>query len=71
MSVKIGVAPGLWDWTGGGNAFSHFVEECERLGWDSLWLTDRLVSERRILEPVTAMAAVATRTQTLNSVSLS
>ena len=44
MSVKIGVDPGLWDWTEGGDTFFRFVEECERLGWDSLWLTDRLVS---------------------------
>ena len=65
MSVKIGVAPGLWNWTDGGSSFFHFVEECERLGWDSLWLTDRLVSEHRVLEPVTAMAAIAARTQTL------
>ena len=64
MSVKIGVAPGNWAWESGEDFF-QFVEACEALGWDSLWLTDRLVSERFSLEPVTALAAVAARTRTL------
>jgi len=65
LSVKIGVAPGNWGWKGGGAAFLHFVDACEALGWDSLWLTDRLVSERSSLEPVTALAAAAARTQSM------
>lgn len=65
MSVKIGVAPGNWSWKGGGAAFLHFVDACEALGWDSLWLSDRLVSERLSLEPVTALAAAAARTQSM------
>ncbi len=65
MSVKIGIAPGNWTWQAGGSFFFQFVDACEKEGWDSLWLTDRLVSERRVLEPVTALAAVAARTQSL------
>ena len=64
MSVKVGIAPGNWTWESGADFF-RFVEACEELGWDSLWLTDRLVSERFSLEPVTALAAVAARTRTL------
>lgn len=44
MSIKIGIAPGPWTWAGGGVSFFQFVEACEALGWDSLWLSDRLVS---------------------------
>jgi len=62
MSVKVGVAPGLWSWEGGGASFFRFVEACEAQGWDSIWLSDRLISERLSLEPVTALAAVAART---------
>ena len=65
MSVKIGVAPGAWSWKGGGSSFFRFAEACEELGWDSLWLSDRLVSEQMSLEPVTALAAVAARTRTI------
>lgn len=64
LSVKIGVAPGNWSWDSGADFF-RFVEACEQLGWDSLWLTDRLVSEQFSLEPVTALAAVAARTRTI------
>jgi len=65
VQVKIGVIPGQWTWEGGGAAFLAFAERCEVLGWDSLWLSDRLVSDQMNLEPVTALAAVAARTSTL------
>ncbi len=65
MRVKIGVIPGQWAWDGGGEAFLNFAENCEAWGWDSLWLSDRLVSDQMNLEPVTALAAVAARTKTL------
>ena len=65
MSIRIGVTPGAWSWKGGGPAFFQFVEACEGLGWDSLWLSDRVISERMSLESVTALAAVAARTQKL------
>jgi len=65
MSVKVGVVPGAWEWKGGPAAFFHFVDACEVFGWDSLWLSDRLVSERLSLEPVTALAAAAARTQSM------
>jgi len=63
MSVRVGVAPGSWTWKGGGPFFFRFVEACEAQGWDSIWLSDRLISERPSLEPVTALAAVAACTK--------
>ncbi|MEK7214419.1 MAG: TIGR03619 family F420-dependent LLM class oxidoreductase, partial [Chloroflexota bacterium] len=65
MRVKIGVIPGQWAWEGGGESFLTFVERCEEWGWDSLWLSDRLVSDQMNLEPVTALAAAAARTKTM------
>ncbi len=65
MSVRIGIAPGNWQWRGGGAAYLRFVDACESNGWDSLWLSDRLVGERMSLEPVTALAVAAGRTTDL------
>ena len=55
MSVKVGVAPGAWRWAGGGSAFFRFVDASEALGWDSLWLSDRLISPQLSLDPVVAL----------------
>lgn len=63
MSIKIGVAPGNWAWKGGGQFFFRFVDSCEELGWDSFWLSDRLISLQPTLEPVTTLASVAARTK--------
>ena len=65
MSVKIGIAPGNWAWSNGGESFFEFVDQCEAQAWDSIWLSDRLVSDQMNLEPVTALAAVAGRTRAL------
>ena len=63
LKVRIGVAPGSWDWINGRGFFFEFVDAIEELGWDSLWLSDRLNSERISLEPISALAAVAGRTE--------
>ncbi|MEA2638830.1 MAG: hypothetical protein QOF51_224 [Chloroflexota bacterium] len=65
MSIKVGLAPGQWAWAGGGLAFLRFVDACEELGFDSLWLSDRVVSPQMSLEPLTALAAAAARTRHL------
>ncbi len=65
MGLRIGVTPGNWQWTGRAAGFFGFVDACEAQGWDSLWLSDRLVGDRLSLEPVTALAAVAARTTVL------
>jgi len=63
LKVRIGVAPGSWDWTDSQGFFFEFVDAIEELGLDSLWLSDRLNSKRISLEPISALAAVAGRTR--------
>lgn len=45
--------------------FWRWIELCERGGVDSLWQTDRLVSEEPFLECMTALAAIAGATKRL------
>jgi probable F420-dependent oxidoreductase len=47
------------------SAFWRFVERCEAGGVDSLWQTDRLVSDHPQLEPMSLMASLAGATQRL------
>ena len=64
MSVRIGLGiaghpfrgePEFWEW----------VDLCERSSVDSLWQSDRLVSQDPLLEPMSLMAALAGRTRRL------
>jgi len=55
MAFPFEDARGYWRW----------VELCEASAVDSLWQTDRLVSREPMLECMTAMAALAGRTQRL------
>jgi len=55
MAFPFEDARGYWRW----------VEFCEASAVDSLWQTDRLVSREPMLECMTAMAALAGRTQRL------
>lgn len=64
MSVRIGLALGGWPFSGNDNGpFWEFVDEAEALGFDSLWLSDRLISTSPIIEPITGIAAIAGRTR--------
>lgn len=47
------------------DTFWRWVELCERGGVDSLWQTDRLVSDEPFLECMTALAAIAGATRRL------
>ena len=66
MSVKIGIGFGGWP-------FPHkdpdllweYVDACEELDIDSLWLSDRIVSEAMNVEPMIALSFIAARTQKL------
>ena len=53
MEYPFDTASGFWKW----------VDLCESGGIDSIWQTDRLVSKQPILECMTALAAIAGRTQ--------
>jgi probable F420-dependent oxidoreductase len=64
MSVRVGLAIGGWPFaeTTSPAPFWEFIDHAEALGFDSLWLTDRLVSRSIFLEPLSTLAAVAGRT---------
>jgi len=64
MKIRIGyglsaVATAGWD----ADRFWTIVDACERLGWDSLWFSERATSDAA--DPVVAMAALAGRTTRL------
>jgi len=62
--MTIGVGLGLMELPfSSGAAFRRWVDLCEEGGVDSLWQTDRLVSEEPFLEVMSVMAALAGRTQ--------
>ncbi len=66
MSVRVGLAVGGWPFGAAESSrFWDFVDSAEALGFDSLWLSDRLVSTAPILEPISGLAAVAGRTRKL------
>lgn len=66
IKYRIGVMPGPWPAGSDGREFFwRFIDLCERTEIDSVWFSDRLSSPLPVLEPVTAMAAVAARTRRL------
>ena len=66
MAIRIGVGLGGWP-------FPHrepellwqYVDTAERLGIDSIWLTDRVVSRELSMEPLVALSFIAARTTKL------
>lgn len=66
VRYRIGVMPGPWpDGAAGPALFWRLLDLCERTDIDSLWFSERLSSPGPVLEPLTAMAAVAARTRRL------
>ncbi|MCS7002348.1 MAG: LLM class flavin-dependent oxidoreductase, partial [Dehalococcoidia bacterium] len=64
MSVKLGVGLGpLPPGDRSPDRFWRWIDVCEREGIDSVWLSDRIVGRGNTLEPMTAFAAIAGRTQ--------
>jgi probable F420-dependent oxidoreductase len=60
MSVAIGYVPGAFGQGGKDPDFlRQLVEVGDRYGYDSLWLSDRIVSDRFSLEPMIALSMVA------------
>lgn len=62
MKVRIGIAVGQWP-IGSADpaAIIDFIDALEALDVDSLWVSDRLVTSRLILEPVAFLSFVAGR----------
>jgi probable F420-dependent oxidoreductase len=68
IKYRIGIMPGSWPSGppgGGSDFFWRLIDVCERTEIDSIWFSDRLSSPLPVLEPMTAMAAVAARTRRL------
>ena len=66
MSVKIGIGFGGWPFPSADPAHLwDYTDECERLGVDSLWLSDRVVSDALNMEAVVALSFIAARTEKL------
>ena len=60
MSIAIGYVPGAFGQGGGDPGFlRELVEVGDRYGYDSIWLSDRIVSDRFSLEPMIALSMVA------------
>ena len=60
MSVAIGYVPGAFGQGGDNPDFlRQLVEVGDRYGYDSIWLSDRIVSDRFSLEPMMALSMVA------------
>ena len=60
--IAVGLGLNTFPFSGAG-AFWRWVDLCEEGGVDSLWQTDRLVSEEPFLEVMSVMAALAGRTE--------
>lgn len=60
--IRIGVGISGFPFSGPG-AYFRWVDFLERSGVDSLWQTDRLVSEQPFLESMSTMAALSGRTE--------
>ena len=66
MSVKIGIGFGGWPYpTQDPDELWQYVDACEELDIDSLWLSDRIVSEIMNVEPMIALSFIAARTKKL------
>ena len=66
MSVKIGIGFGGWPFpTQDPDELWQYVESCEALDIDSLWLSDRIVSEVMNVEPMIALSFIAAKTKKL------
>jgi probable F420-dependent oxidoreductase len=64
LAVKIGIGMSGWPFGDEGpDALWQWVEHAERSGIDSIWLTDRVVSDRLNVEPIVALSFVAARTK--------
>ena len=64
MSIGIGIGLNGWPFgSAGADAFWDYIDLAESLNIDSIWLSDRVVSDTLSLEPVVALSCVAARTR--------
>jgi len=63
VKIRIGYGLGTRTLTNDGESFGAFVDDLERLGFDSLWLSERISGEAP--DPIVALAFAAARTTRL------
>ena len=64
MKIRIGVGPGVGGAAGmGAEQFNGLIDACERIGWDSIWFSERVGGD--ILDPLAAMSVAIGRSQRL------
>lgn len=63
MKIRIGYGLGTQTMGGGPAAFAHLIDELERLGFDSLWLSERVTGAAP--DPLVGLAFAAGRTTRL------
>jgi probable F420-dependent oxidoreductase len=62
MKIRIGITLGEWPSNDdNGAALFEFVEWCESLDIDSVWVSDRIVSSSTTLDPIVLLAYLASR----------
>lgn len=64
MKIRIGVGPGVG--AAGGmdaEAFFSYIDTCERIGWDSIWFSERVGGD--ILDPLAAVSVAIGRSERL------
>ncbi len=66
MSIRVGVSLAGWQFPGQDpESLFEYAAQCEALGLDSIWLSERLAGPGPFLEPLAAIAMMAARTRTL------
>ena len=66
MKIRVGYTPGLFPPEAEGQGLlRRLVELGDEFGYDSIWLSDRVVGDRFLLEPVVALSMVAAYSDTL------
>ena len=66
MSIKIGIGFGGWPFPSDDpEHLWRYVDTCEELDIDSIWLSDRIVSPLLNMEPIVALSFAAARTKNL------
>jgi len=61
MKIRIGIGLGTMTTAGSANTFTAIVDRCEELGFDSLWMSERIGAP--VPDPLIALAVAAGRTE--------
>jgi probable F420-dependent oxidoreductase len=64
VKIRIGIGPGVGGAAGmGEETFFEMIDACERIGWDSLWFSERVGGD--VLDPLAAMGVAIGRSKKL------